>query len=617
MNQMIITFIILLITTIFFINGKFRADLVACGSLLALSLTGIISPSEAIAGFSNSVVVMIAGLFIVGAGIFNTGLAAQIGNRLLQFGGKSETKLLLIIMLTVALFSAFMSNTGTVAVLLPVVVSMALKMNANPALFLIPLAFASSFGGVLTLIGTPPNLVVSDVLRESSFESLSFFSLTPIGLVALTTGLIYMLMIGKKLLPANRDNDFGETKVLSPSELAGLYKVDHHLHFIEVPKGSPVIGKELMDLQLPNKYGITVVAIERQTQEVVPLLNNRTQITPKAQTVLHEKDMLLLFGPNNSASKFATECHVKLLHNQTKQTAKAHFLSRRFGLTEAIITPHSSFVNKTIRELKFRKKYGCTVLAIIRRGTFIQVDAGKEKLRTGDTLLIHGEWEKIELLAEEMNDVVVIGRIEEEASTAAASGKAPIAGFIMLFMLLLMTLEIIAPVLTVLLSAFLMIVTGCLRSIGDAYKKINWESVVLIAAMLPMATALEKTGGVQFLSDTLIKGLGNFGPYAVLTGFFLLTMTLSQFISNTATAVILAPVAMTTAIQMEVSPYPFVVGVAIAASMAFSTPVASPTNALVMAAGGYTFKDFVKVGIPLQIIVCIVMIIALPLFFPF
>lgn len=616
-THMLITFIILIVATALFIHGKLRPDVVAIGSLLTLVITGIITPTEALAGFSNSVVVMIAGLFIVGAGIFNTGLAKQIGNRLLRLGNNSETRLFLIILVTVGFFSAFMSNTGTVAVLLPVVVSMALNLKISPAKFLMPLAFASSLGGVLTLIGTPPNLVVSNVLVENGFEQMSFFQFTPVGLVALFFGILFMSTIGKRLLPNNTGVESSNNTAFSPNELAGFYKIYHSLHLVRVRETSPIVGQTLQAIDITMKYSITIVSIEREAGEGLTLIQNHKQIISKANTIVQANDLLLLFGSLREVNSLIEHNGLKKLESQTENDRKQRFLPKQFGISEVLITPQSNYKNKTIRELHFRKRLKCTVLAIHRNGTYIQKDVAKERLQTGDALLVHGTWERIEFLAEMTSDVVVVGRVSEAMASAAATGKAPIAGSIMLFMLFLMTFEIMNPEIAVLLSAFLMIITGCLRSSGEAYQKINWESVLLIAGMLPMATALEKTGGVQLISDSLLGVLGNYGPYAVLAGFYLLTMLLSQFISNTATAVIFAPIAISAALGLEVSPYPFVITVAIAASMAFSTPVASPTNALVMNAGGYVFRDFVKVGVPLQIFLAIIMIPVIPLFFPF
>lgn len=609
------TFTILGITTVLFISGKFRSDVIAIGSLLALTLTGVITPSEALAGFSNSVVIMIAGLFIVGAGIFNTGLAKQIGNTLLQYGKGNETKLLIIIMLTVGVFSAFMSNTGTVAVLLPVVISIAMSMDISPTQLLMPLAFASSLGGVLTLIGTPPNLVVSSLLEENGYEPLHFFAFSPIGIILLISGIVFIVAIGRRLLP-ERFPSSTMHQSLDPSKLVGLYKVYPLLRIVEVPEQSPLINEPLQSLRLTDTYGITVVSIERKNNKSLGSFKQREHIIPKATTTFSKGDTMLIFGEDEQVEMFIRMFSLTEVGRPSEDNKRNYLLSRKFGIAEMIIPPHSSFEHKTIRELHFRKKYACSVLAIFRNGKYIQTDACKVPLKAGDALLVHGAWKRMEAIAKTSDDIIVVSRVHAAAQTESARGKAPIAAAIMLLMLVLMTLEVIDPVVTVLIAAFLMVATRCVRSLEDGYKSINWESIILIAAMLPMATALENTGGVQFLSDYVIQLLGHFGPFAVLVGFYLLTMVMSQFISNTATAVIFAPIAITTALELGVSPYPFVITVAVAASMAFATPVASPTNALVMNAGGYQFKDYVKVGVPLQIILAIISFIFIPILYP-
>lgn len=614
-KDMHLTFILLSIATLLFINGKIRSDLIAVGLLITLTLLGIITPAEALAGFSNSVVIMIAGLFIIGAGIFNTGLANKIGNRLIALGQGSETKLLIIIMLTVGVFSAFMSNTGTVAVLMPVVISIAISMKISPTKLLIPLAFASSLGGVLTLIGTPPNLVASNLLTEHGFEAISFFQFTPIGLVALITGIIFMLTVGKRLLPKH-DLSAIDQPAADPNTLAGTYKIYPFLHMVQVGGNSPLIGMKLADLRLTDRYNVTVISIERKHDHSIRPFHSIEHIVPKASTILSEKDTLLIMAKLDNKEDFFNNFNLIEINAKNERNSRKFLLSDQYGITEMIVPPQSRFEHKTIRELHFRKKYGLSVLSIYRNGKYIQTDYGKIKLRGGDALLVHGKWDKIEAFRKASQDLIVVGQFSDVVATEVARGKAPIAASIMLFMLMLMTLELIEPVITVLIAAFLMIVTGCVRSIEDGYRKINWESVVLIAAMLPVATALENTGGVKFISELVINTLGSYGPYAILAGFYFLTMLLSQFISNTATAVVFAPVAITTAIEIGASPYPFVITIAVAASMAFATPVASPTNALVMNAGGYQFKDYVKIGVPLQIVLAIVLLIFIPIFYP-
>lgn len=616
-RELILTFTILIITTLFFMFSRVRADLIALFSLLTLVLTGVISIGDALQGFSNSVVIMIAGLFIVGGGIFRTGLAKMAGNLLLKWAGKNETKLLILLMLIVAILSAFMSNTGTVAVLMPVVVSIALSMGVSPAQFLIPLAFSSSLGGVLTLIGTPPNLVVSEILADFEFEKLAFFDFTPIGLVALITGMLYMATIGRKLLPKSERNTNGDSqKKRTVRELVKNYQVTDKLFKVKIPKESSLVGKKLADLKLPANYQICVLEIERTSTDghhkLLPMTYHR-MAGPK--TTLREDDILYLLALPEQVEQFCSDCSVEQLE-RSSMSAKS-LVSKELGVAEVLLTPQSSLINETIKNVGFREKYNLNIIAVNRRGKYIMQNMSELKLRFGDALLVQGSWTDLELLAKETRDVVVIGQPKEEASMAATNGKAPIAAIIMLFMLVLMTLEIVPAVTAVMIAALLMIATGCLRNIDDAYGHINWESVILIGAMLPMATALEQTGGVQLIANFMIDSLGGYGPLAILAGFYLATTIFSQFISNTATAVLFAPIAITAAISMGVSPYPFMIAVTIAASMAFATPVASPTNALVMTAGGYRFIDFVKVGIPLQIVIFIVMMIAIPFFFPF
>lgn len=614
-TELILTFVILLATTIFFMIGKIRADLIAMCSLLTLVLTGIISTGEALAGFSNSIVIMIAGLFVVGGGIFRTGLASSAGKLLLKYAGYSEKKLLLILMLLVAVLSAFMSNTGTVAVLMPVVISLALGMKKSPALFLIPLAFSSSLGGVLTLIGTPPNLIVSQTLADNGYERLSFFDFTPVGIVALATGIIFLMTVGKNLLPqGDPKQQFRSEHEASPSELTDFFHISDQLYIVKVQPLSRIINKQLFELHLPKDYQIGIIKIERRTRDK-RILSGVQHISATSDTIIKENDLLFLQGSCENIEKFRKD--YRLLFTKEYHANPNDLVSRDFGVAEILLTPNSSFINATITELGFREKYNLNILGINRRGKYQLKNWIEEKLKFGDALLVQGKWTDLERLAKETQDAVVLGQTKEQASMAAASGKAPVAGAIMLGMLAMMTLEIVPAVTAVLIAAVLMVITGCLRNSDDAYSRINWESVVLIAAMLPMATALENTGGVLYLSELIIGLLGLYGPLALMGGFYFTTMLFSQFISNTATAVLFAPIAITTAINIGSSPYPFLIAVSVSASMAFATPVASPTNALVMTAGGYKFSDFVKVGVPLQLVIWAVMMLTIPYFFPF
>ncbi|MFC5590667.1 SLC13 family permease [Sporosarcina soli] len=612
--QLIITFIILAFSIILFMSNRVRADLVAVLALLMLVLTGVLDASEALVGFSNSVVIMIAGLFIVGAGILRTGLAQMAGNVLLRSSGDSEKKLFILLLVIVAFVGAFMSNTGTVALMLPIVVSVAISMKSSPAKFLIPLSYMASFSGLLTLIASPPNLIVSQNLVDHGFEKLGFFEITPIGVIGVIVGIIYLYAVRNILLPhGERKNSSKDEHRLSPKQLVADYQLGGQLFRVTVPEESPMIGKRLAQLKLPGKYQVYILKVERKSSEGMKLLPMTYQEMAGPNSIVQAKDILHIQGSLDNMEKLVIDFALVLIEGDAEAD---ELVSKQLGMAEVLLTPHSSLINETVRSVSFREKYNLNILGINRRGEYVVKEMSKERLRFGDALLVQGSWDEIELLARETSDVVVVGQPKEHASMAAANGKAPIAGGIMLLMVALMILEVFPAVISVSIGAVLMIVTGCVRNMDDAYSKINWESIVLIAAMLPMATALEKTGGMVMLSEGIIQMLGGLGAIGVLAGIYFITMVFGQFISNTATAVLFAPIAMNAAISLDASPYTFLIAVAVASGMAFATPVASPTNALVMTAGGYRFFDFVKIGVPLQLVMFVVMMIAIPIFFP-
>ncbi len=612
--QLIITFIILACSIILFMSNRVRADLVAVLALLMLVLTGVLDASEALVGFSNSVVIMIAGLFIVGAGILRTGLAQMAGNVLLRSSGDSEKKLFILLLVIVAFVGAFMSNTGTVALMLPIVVSVAISMKSSPAKFLIPLSYMASFSGLLTLIASPPNLIVSQNLVDHGFKKLGFFEITPIGVIGVIVGIIYLYAVRNILLPrGERKNSSKDEHRLSPKQLVADYQLGGQLYRVTIPEESPMIGKRLAQLKLPGTYQVYILKVERKSSEGMKLLPMTYQEMAGPNSVVQAKDILHIQGSMDNMEKLVKDFSLVLVEGDAEAD---DLVSKQLGMAEVLLTPHSSLINETVRSVSFREKYNLNILGINRRGEYVVKEMSKERLRFGDALLVQGSWDEIELLARETSDVVVVGQPKEHASMAAANGKAPIAGAIMLLMVALMILEVFPAVISVSIGAVLMIVTGCVRNMDDAYSKINWESIVLIAAMLPMATALEKTGGMVMLSEGIIQMLGGLGAIGVLAGIYFITMVFGQFISNTATAVLFAPIAMNAAISLDASPYTFLIAVAVASGMAFATPVASPTNALVMTAGGYRFFDFVKIGVPLQLVMFVVMMIAIPIFFP-
>ena len=620
---MITTLIILALSAVFFVNGKLRSDLVALCALVLLIVFNILTPEEALSGFSNPIVIMMVGLFVVGGAIFKTGLAKMISSKILRLAGKSELKLFILVMMVTAFIGAFVSNTGTVALMLPIVVSMAASANISPGRFLMPLAFASSMGGMATLIGTPPNLVVDEVLSNAGFTDLSFFSFTPIGVICVLIGLVVLIPLSKFFLVKKEDGkDTKTTTGHSPKELAKKYQLSDNLYRIQIRPGSRIGGKKLQELNITQAYNLSILEIRRQSSSQGRFLKTVDQSLAGPHTELQENDILYVFGPFEKVNQFAKEQNLELTDTHVSEYvegAEVEKLSvREIGIAEVLLMPDSKLINKAVKDSGFRDKYSVNILGIQRKGEYILNDIKDIKMHAGDILLIQGTWDSIARMSQKQSQWVVLGQPLEEASKVTLDYKAPVAALIMVLMIAAMVFDFIPipPVAAVIIAGILMVLTGCFRNVEEAYKTINWESVVLIAAMLPMSLALEKTGASNLISEKLVSGLGDYGPLVLMAGIYFTTSLLTMFISNTATAVLVAPIALQSAIAINVSPYPFLLAVTVGASMCFASPFSTPPNALVMSAGKYTFMDYVKVGLPLQIVMGIVMVFISPLLFP-
>lgn len=611
-TEILLVFVILTVTIALFVSDRLRLDLVALLALLALTLTGIITPREALAGFSDPVVIVLAGLFVVSAGLFQTGVAERMGKILGRLAGKSEVRLIALVMLTTATLSAFMSSTGTVAVMLPVVVSLAWNARLSPSKLLIPLSFASLLGGMLTLIGTPPNLVASNQAVAAGLPTFGFFAFTPVGLGMLAVGLAFMLLVGRHLLPSRAPAAAEETarSAISPAELANIYQLRGSLFRVRVPPASPLVGRTLAQAAVRQRYGITVLAKQRSFNNGV-----QTEIA-EPTTLLETNDTLFIRGYEAEVAEFIEAEGLMML---PVSLGDDELLPGNLLFAEVLLTPRSRLIGKSLRDVRFYELfyelYGLTVVAIKRLGEPLAADTAATPLRFGDTLLVEGSSKNLDILKNENRDFVVVAEPVATGSKRRAAKRAPLAMAIMLGMLLLMTLEIVPIVIATLLAAVAMVLTRCL-SMEDAYRGINWESIVLIAGILPMATALDKTGGMQLIISNL-DGLAVYGPLVMLGALFLITSAFSQVISNTATTVLVAPIALQLALAQGVSPYPFLMAVAIAASTAFTTPIASPVNTLVLGPGRYRFGDFFKVGVSLQLLLLVAALLLIPLFFPF
>ena len=618
-----LTIAILVVSAALFANGKIRSDIVALCALVALLISHILTPTEALSGFSNSVVIMMVGLFVVGGAIFQTGLAKMISSRILKLAGKSELRLFLLVMLVTSGIGAFVSNTGTVALMLPIVVSLAASANMNASRLLMPLAFASSMGGMMTLIGTPPNLVIQDALVSAGYPELSFFSFLPVGLVCVTVGTLVLMPLSKWILAkrGGTDNE-NDRKSKSLNQLIKEYGLADNLFRLKVVSGSLLKGKTIIELDVRKKYGVNILEVRRSESSQKRFLKTVTQQLAWTNIQLQPEDVLYVRGSIEKVEKFAVAYQLEMQDSHTtEETSKKNdgLSFYDIGIAEIVLMPSSKLINRTVEECGFRDKYNVNILGIRRKSEYLLRDLGNERVHSGDVLLVQGTWDNIARLSQEDTEWVVLGQPLAEAAKVTLDYKAPVAAIIMVMMICMMMFDFIpvAPVTAVMIAGLLMVLTGCFRNVEAAYKTINWESIVLIAAMMPMSLALEKTGASEYISNSLVSGLGVYGPFALMTGIYFTTSLMTMFISNTATAVLLAPIALHSAQQIGVDPTPFLFAVTVAASMCFASPFSTPPNALVMPAGQYTFMDYVKVGLPLQIIMGIVMVFVLPLLFPF
>lgn len=619
---MIITLSILLIAAALFVSGKVRSDLVAICSLLALLLAQILTPAEGLSGFSNSTVIMMVGLFIVGGGIFQTGLAKMISSKMMMLAGTSQLRLFLLVMIGTGVIGSVVSNTGTVAVMMPIVVSMAAAAGTSARRLLMPLAFASSMGGMMTLIGTPPNLIVSDTLQNAGYAPLSFFSFLPVGLVTLTVGVLGLLPLTKIFLAPKDAGKKKQSSGKSLDDLVGEYGLTHNLFRVHIKnEQSEAINKSIAELNIYHNYGINVLELRRSSGQN-RFVRTVNQKLASPELILKQGDVLYLSGEPQMIAKFAEDFHLRLLDVHTDEIEHTSSASIDFfdiGVAELLFMPTSTMINRKISEIGFRGKFNVNVLGIRRGKEYILKDMANQKVQEGDIMLVQGAWSDIARMKKESDNWVVLGEPLKEAQKVTLDHKAPIAALILIAMIVVMAIDKIpvAPVTSVLVAAVLMVVTGCVRSMEAAYKSINWQTIVLFAAMLPMSIALEKTGVSTTIADSMVTWLGGSGPRLMLAGIYAATSIMTIFISNTVTAVLMAPIALQCAMQIGISPVPFMYAVTVAASMCFASPFSTPPNALVMSAGQYTFMDYVKVGLPMQILMGIVMVLVLPLLFPF
>ena len=584
--------VILVASIVLFALELFRVDLVALMVLLALVLTGILDVGEAFSGFSNPAVITVWAIYIVSASLTHTGIADFIGRYGGRIAGQGEGRLILVVMLTVGAMSAFMNNIGATAVLLPVVINIGNKAKVPPSKLLIPLAFGSLLGGVTTLIGTPPNLLASDALVEVGFAPFHLFDYSPMGLIIFFSSIAYMVLVGRHLLPSYTSHAHTQ------DSLTQEYHLRDYLTELHIQSNSPLIGKRLVDTRLGEEYDLTIVGVLREGEPNLGILPGLR---------LQAGDILLVNGSSERILQVGKAYQASLL---PAIVTDATLRSEESTVAEVVVSQLAHFTGQTLRDLDFRDRYGLTVLAIWRGESPILDRLANVRLLMGDTLLVQGRRERIEAIRDD--NAFLLLRPPEALPRLK---KAPINLLIFVSMITAVGFGWLHISTAAVLGAILAVLTGCL-TMDEGYEAIEWKSVFLIAGMLPMGVALEKTGTAQYLSNNIIMLVGELGPRGIMLGLIVLTTALTAFMSNAAAAVLVAPIAIQTALGLGIDPHAFVMGVAVAASNSFLTPIGHQSCVLVYGSGGYKFTDFTKVGLPLTLLIWLLMLLFLPIIFP-
>lgn len=606
--------VILSITIILFVWGKFPPDVVALMSMLSLYLTGILDINETLIGFSNSTVIMIAALFIIGEGLSRTGWTAMAGQRFVKWAKNSVPKLLVIVTLGSSLLSGFVSNTGTVAALLPVTVTAAWNAGTLPSKLLMPVAFGSNTGGLLTLTGTPPNIIASNALVDNGFEGFSFFEFGLIGLPLLLISILYFRYVGYRLLPKHSTKNKPIALDEEMHKWIENYSIGDNLYRLRIRSMSPLINTKVGAWDFEENHKVSLMRLKRRHPNPLQGIHQFVEL-PDPETEMRYHDIITVKGEAGDVDKLVLKFSLGVVPwKPEKDLLKKELINQEVGMAEMLITPKSVFVGKTLPLGHYLKQAGVQLLAASRNNRPLR---GKIKIEAGDAFIIRGQWENIEALTSMYENLVISGSPEALSKNVdVLTPRSYIALGTLVLMIVLLVFNILPGAIAALACAGIMMLTGCVP-ISKAYKGISWTSVVMIAAMIPMGLALQKTGLAQLAANSLVDALGSIHPTALLAGIFLLTTTFSQTINNSATAVLMAPIAIMASTTLGVSPKPFMIAVAVSASTAFLTPVGTTTNAMVMSSGGYKFTDYIKVGGPLLLLFFIATLVLVPVIWSF
>jgi di/tricarboxylate transporter len=600
-TSLTITFIILAAALVLFLTDRLPADLVALLVVVALGVTGVLTPAEAFSGFSRSAVITIIAIFVLTEGLQRTGVTDQVGNVLLKVGGQSETRLVITVMLAGAFLSLFMNNIAAAAVLLPAVSGAARKVSVSKSRLLMPLAFATILGGMATLL-TTSNIILNSLLHDNDVDGYRITDFLPLGSIVVVAGIAYIALFGRKLLPTGDQIERTQApNAGSGSDLVEAYGLGRNLFRARLPENSSLIGKTLAESHLREDYDVSVVAIERDEKRIFAL---------SPDTKIRSRDILVMEGDEDDFRKRDVQPYVEFL--PTPEWKESDLESQIVEVVEAMISPRSRLIGKTLRESHFREKYGMSVLAIWRGEEEIFFELPDIKLEFGDALLLQGTRDRLNVLADDPDLILLVSK-GETAITVPNKGLAAIMIFIATLVFAVIFPDLTGPIM--LGGGLAMMLTGII-STEQAYASIGWKSVFLVAGMLPMGVALTKTNAAGLIAQEFNKLFDGFAPLVMLGGMMLFTLVFTQAINGSVAAAVIGPIAIKIAQQTGTNPRSMVMGIALASSMAFITPLGHAVNVLVMSPGGYKFRDYVKIGLPMTAILFIVVMIFLPIFWP-
>lgn len=590
--ELALVFIVLAVALVLFVTEAIPIDVTALLILVALVVSGVLTPEEGVRGFSNPAPVTVAAVLVLSAGLIRTGAVARLGASFSRMGGSAEVGQMSVILISVGILSAFINNTAAVAMFIPIVLGIARDKKISPSKLLIPVSFAGILGGICTYIGTSTNIIVGSILEEQGFEPFRMFEFSPLGGLFLVLGVVYLLIFGRKLLPARKSQD----------DLTKDYHLREYLTELIIQSRSRLIGKTLKESKLSLENDIQVLEIRRNKERLTSLL---------PEIALEEGDVLIVKGNIDNIIR-VRESEGVAIHPRVKFQDE-DLESPDVVLAECVISARSGLIGKTIKQIDFRRRFQATALAIRRHGGEFQEKLGRVKLHFGDTLLIQGRRDRLQGLRDSQDFMLIM---EDSSTPRYRKQKMAVCVAIFAAVIVLAAAGIVPIMVAAMLGAVTMVITRCL-TIQEGYEAIDMRIIFLIAGTLSLGLALQKTGGAELIANLVIRFAGPYGPSAVLAVLYLLTMVLTELMSNNATAALLTPIAIEIAAGMGVDVRPFAFCIAFAASASFLSPIGYQTNTLVYGPGGYKFTDYFKVGWPISLSIWVLATLLIPVLWPF